>query len=136
MANLNRIILVGKLVEDPDVKFTVEGVPMTKFKLAVNRFHKEGTPQATDLIDIVAWRKLAEVCGQYLKKESLTLIEGRIAVRSFEDQTGQRKWVTEVVARNMQMLGKRETDKGPETSAPATVESPPEIPEEEDDLPF
>ena len=129
MANLNRIILVGKLVGDPDARATVDGTPMTKFKLAVDRYHKEGSPQATDLIDIVAWRKLAEVCGQHLKKDSLVLVEGSICVRSFNDQAGQRKWVTEVVARNMQALGSG-------IKTPEAIESLPEVPEEEDDLPF
>lgn len=143
MANLNRIILVGKLVSDPEAKFTVEGVPMTKFKLAVDRYHKEGTPQATDFIDIIAWRRLAEICGEYLKKESLILLEGRIAIRSFDDQAGTRKWVTEVIARNMQMLGGGGRGGLPAGQAggsgmktPEAIESLPDIPEEEDDLPF
>lgn len=101
MANLNRIILVGRLTADPLSRATSEGLPMTKFRLAVNR------PQGgADFIDIIAWQKLAEVCGEYLKKGQLVLVEGRIQIRSFEDQSGQRRWVTEVVARNMQMLEK------------------------------
>jgi len=142
MANLNRIILVGKLVADPDTKSTVEGIPVTRFKLAVNRFQREGAPQATDFIDVVTWRRLAEVAGQYLRKGNPVLIEGRIQVRSFEDQTGQRKWATEVIARNMQMLG------GP-AGKPAEKEAEPafeadssggsfmdEASDTDDDLPF
>ena len=103
MANLNRIILVGRLVADPEGRATMDGLPMTKFRLAVSR-PQAGGASATDLFDIVAWRRLAEICSEYLKKGQLTLVEGRIQIRSFEDQTGQRRWVTEVVARNMQML--------------------------------
>lgn len=105
MANLNRIILIGRLTADPEARYTVEGTPMTKFTLAVNRFQREGVTQGTDFINIVTWRRLAEISGQYLKKGRLVLVEGRIQIRSFEDQTGVRKWATEVVARNMQMLG-------------------------------
>jgi single-strand DNA-binding protein len=104
LANLNRIILVGRLVADPEARLTVDGLPMTKFRLAVTR--PMGTENGVDLIDIVAWRRLAEVCGEYLKKGQLVLVEGRIQNRSFDDQTGQRRWVTEVVAKNMTMLEK------------------------------
>ena len=78
MANLNRIILIGRLTADPEARFTVDGTPMTKFNLAVNRFQKEGAPQAADFINVVSWRRLAEICGQYLKKGRLVLVEGRI----------------------------------------------------------
>ena len=118
MANLNRIILVGRLTSDPEARTTLEGLPMTKFRLAVGRQQQSGT----DFIDVIAWRKLAEICGDHLKKGQLVLVEGRIQIRSFEDQTGQRRWATEVVARNMQMLESsrlagRESrvDNGPET---------------------
>jgi single-strand DNA-binding protein len=140
MANLNRIILVGRLTGDPDTKSTVEGIPMTKFRLAVNRFRKEGSPQAADFIDVVTWRRLAEICGEYLKKGRLVLVEGRIQVRSYEDQAGQRKWATEVVARNMQMLGSNGKKAGAgEPAGPGGEEiavPSEEVPEEESDLPF
>ncbi len=104
MANLNRIILVGRLTADPEARTTLDGLPMTKFRLAVGR---PGSNQGeTDFMDVIAWRRLAEVCSDFLKKGQLVLVEGRIQNRSFEDQTGQRRWVTEVIARNMQMLEK------------------------------
>ena len=102
MANLNRIILVGRLSHDPDLRYTIEGIPMIKFRLAVSRVPRAGT----DSFDIIAWQKLAEICGQYLKKGQLILVEGRIQVRTFEGQDGQRRWVTEVVARNVQFMEK------------------------------
>lgn len=103
MASLNRIILVGRLTNDPDARATLDGLPLTKFQLAVERRSGlEGSFQAgTDLMDIVAWRKLAEAAGTKLKKGELVLVEGRIQIRSFEDQTGQRRWATEIVARTI-----------------------------------
>ena len=118
MANLNRIILVGRLTADPEGRTTVDGTAVSKFRLAVDRPVASVQRQDNvDFIDIVAWQKLAEVCSQYLKKGRLVLVEGRIQNRSFEDQSGQRRWVTEVVAKNMTML-----DKGP--AAQATVPAP------------
>lgn len=104
MANLNRIILVGRLTSDPDARSTMDGLPMTKFRIAVARpsFGKQGE---TDFVDIVAWRKVAEECSDNLKKGALALVEGRIQNRSFDDQTGKRRWVTEVVAKSVLMLG-------------------------------
>jgi single-strand DNA-binding protein len=80
----------------------VNGLPVAKFKLAVNRSQGAGT----DLIEVVAWRGLAESCADFCRKGQLVLVEGSIQVRSFEDQTGQRRWATEVVARELRMLEK------------------------------
>ncbi len=120
MANLNRIILVGRLTADPETKTTMDGVPMAKFRLAVERQPQSGT----DFIDIIAWRREAEVCNNYLKKGKLVLVEGRIQIRSFEDQTGQRRWATEVVARNVQMLDKSnvQSPTSPEGKEKATLD--------------
>lgn len=138
MANLNRIILVGRLAGDPDSKFTVEGLPRVKFQLAVNRFQKEGMPPAVDMIDVVALGKLAEVFGEHLKKGNLVLVEGRIQVRSFEVAGGGRKWVTEVVAKNMQMIDAGKAEVKESLAAPS--EDIPTLTEEtlsgEEDLPF
>ena len=126
MANLNRIILVGRLTADPETRSTMDGLPMAKFRLAVGR------PQGgTDFMDVIAWRRLAEVCGQYLNKGKLVLVEGRIQVRSFEDQSGQRRWATEIVARNIQMLDKKPTASG---SAPTAETAPSEEVVEDIDL--
>lgn len=108
LANLNRIILIGRLTADPELRSTTEGLPLAKFRLAVDRPATSRGENGADLIDVVAWRELAEVCGQHLKKGQLALVEGRIQNRSFEDQAGQRRWVTEVVAKNM-----TELEKGP-----------------------
>lgn len=136
MANLNRIILIGRLTADPESRATVDGLPMTKFRLAVSRQVAVGGESA-DFIDVITWRRLAEVCGQYLKKGQLVLVEGRIQNRSFEDQTGQRRWVTEVVARNMTMLEKSQVS-GHESpvKAPDTDEEFVDDSELASDLPF
>jgi single-strand DNA-binding protein len=113
LANLNRIVLVGRLAADPDSRSTVEGLPIARFRLVVERPFGGQGEAGIDLIDVVAWRRLAEICGQYLKKGQLVLVDGRISNRSFEDQSGQKKYVTEVVARTMTMLEKGTGTKGP-----------------------
>ncbi|MFH1826491.1 MAG: single-stranded DNA-binding protein [bacterium] len=133
MANLNRIILVGRLTADPEARSTADGLAMSKFRLAVDRPQGEA-----DFIDIIAWSRLAEVCSQYLHKGSLVLVEGRIQIRSFEDQSGQKRWSTEVVARNMQMLDKKQGQAQPEAVKASNNE---EVVEDsnlelESDLPF
>ncbi|KAF0132839.1 MAG: single-strand DNA-binding protein [Candidatus Saganbacteria bacterium] len=104
VASLNKIILVGTVAGEPEARLSVDGIAITKFKIEVNSY----PGSAPSIIDVVAWRKLAETCGQYLKKNKVILVEGEIHVRSFEDQSGQRKWVTEVTANNMQMLDSKQ----------------------------
>ncbi len=142
MANLNRIILVGNLTSDPEVRFTVEGVQIAKFQLAVDRFVQEGAPKQMDYIDVVAWRRLAEICGQSLKKGKPVLVEGRIQVRTFENENGARKWATEVIAKSIKLLAPQESAGRGDAAHPAssdTLDEVPgieELPEEESDLPF
>jgi single-strand DNA-binding protein len=125
MANLNRIILIGNLTNDPEVRFTVEGVQIAKFQLEVDRFVQEGAPKQVDYIDIVAWRRLAEICGQYLKKGKPVLVEGRIQVRTYENENGARKWATEVVAKNIKLMGGAVKE---QPSSPAASEHTDEVP--------
>jgi single-strand DNA-binding protein len=139
MANLNRIILIGNLTSDPEVRFTVEGVQIAKFQLAVDRFVQENSPKQMDYIDVVAWRRLAEICGQHLKKGKQVLVEGRIQVRTFENESGVRKWATEVVARSINLLGGAVKEQAASPAVPGTPDEVPgveELPEEESDLPF
>jgi single-strand DNA-binding protein len=103
LANLNRIILIGRLTADPEKREALDGMAMVKFRLAVSR------PQSgTDFIDIVAWRQAAELAGTTLKKGALALVDGRIQNRSFEDQSGKRRWATEVIAREVLALDGRQ----------------------------
>jgi single-strand DNA-binding protein len=98
----NRIILVGNLTRDPEIRYVGSGAAVTKFTLAVNRRSKD--KEDTDYIDIVAWDKLAETCNTYLKKGMSCLVEGRLSIRSYEDKDGNKRKATEVVCNVMQML--------------------------------
>lgn len=103
---LNRVILVGRLTRDPDLRYTANGgVAVTRFTVAVNRkFTNQQGEREADFINIVTWRALAENCGNYLKKGSLVAIEGRIQTRSYENQEGRTVYVTEVVADDVRFL--------------------------------
>lgn len=100
--SFNKVILVGNLVRDPEIRYVGSGAAVTKFTLAVNRRSKQA--EETDFIDIVAWDKLAETCNTYLKKGSSCLVDGRLSIRSYEDKDGNKRKATEVVINTMQML--------------------------------
>lgn len=102
MMSLNRTILVGRLAQDPEVRYTADETPVARFSLAVGRPSKNGENEA-DFINIVAWRGLAKVCGEYLKKGKPVAIEGKLRVHKYE-KNGENRYMTEVVASNMQML--------------------------------
>lgn len=107
MAGFNKVILVGNLGQDPEMRYTPSGVAVCKFSLATSRKYttKDGNVvENTDWHRIVIWRKLAEICGQYLIKGKQVLIEGRIEYGSYE-KDGVKHYTTEIVAENMQMLG-------------------------------
>lgn len=107
MANLNKIIIIGNLTADPEMRFTVDGSAVTKFRLAVSRLQKaDGGESDVDFIPVVTFNRLAEISGEYLKKGKQVLIEGRIQVRSYTANDGQNKWSTEVIAASMKMLDK------------------------------
>ncbi len=104
--SFNRVILVGNLVRDPEIRYVGSGAAVTKFTLAVNRRTKQ--QDETDFIDIVAWEKLAETCNTYLKKGMSCLVEGRLSIRSYEDKEGQKRKSTEIVINTMQMLDRQQ----------------------------
>lgn len=102
---INRVVLVGRLTKDVDLKYTPSGVAMARFTLAVNRTFKDASgEQQADFINIVVWRKQAENTANYLKKGSLAGIEGRIQTGSYEGQDGKRIYTTDVVADSVQFL--------------------------------
>jgi single-strand DNA-binding protein len=101
----NRVILVGNLTRDPEIRYTQSGKAVTKFTLAVNNPRNK---EETTFVDIVAWDRLGETCNTYLKKGSNTLVEGRLVIRSYDDKDGNKRKATEVVIDNMQMLGARQ----------------------------
>jgi single stranded DNA-binding protein (ssb) len=102
---LNRVILIGRLTRDPELRYTPAGVAVTQFTLAVDRpFSSNQGEREADFIPIVTWRQLAETCANYLRKGRLTAVEGRIQVRNYENNEGKRVYVTEVIADNVRFL--------------------------------
>ncbi|MCL4513926.1 MAG: single-stranded DNA-binding protein [Candidatus Eremiobacteraeota bacterium] len=100
----NKIILIGRLTRDPEVRYTPAGVPVAHFTLAVDRSRSSSKENETDFIDIVAWQKLAEICQQYLGKGRLVAIDGRLQIRNYEAKDGQKRKAVEVVASDMKIL--------------------------------
>lgn len=108
---INRVVLVGRLTKDPELKYTQTGVAVTRFTLTVNRmFSSQSGEREADFINCVTWRKQAENTANYLKKGSLTGIEGRIQTSSFDGQDGKRVFMTEVVADSVQFLEPRNSN--------------------------
>lgn len=102
---LNRVVLVGRLTKDPDLRYTPSGVAVATFTLAVNRtFTNQNGEREADYLNCVIWRKQAENVANFLKKGSLAGVDGRLQSRSYEDQSGKRVYVTEVVAESVQFL--------------------------------
>jgi single-strand DNA-binding protein len=135
--SLNKVMLIGHVGKDPEVRFTGSGTPVASFSLATNESWKdaEGNLQErTDWHNIIAWKKLAEICGEWLKKGSKVYIEGRIQTRDYEDKnTGAKKYITEIIASTMIMLSdNRNAGAAPaEGSAPSKAAAA-----SNDDLPF
>lgn len=111
---LNRVILIGRLTKDPEMRYTPAGVAVTQFTLAVDRPFTSGGQgeREADFIPIVTWRQLAETCANYLRKGRLTAVEGRIQVRNYENNEGKRVYVTEVIADNVRFLESPNRDGG------------------------
>jgi single-strand DNA-binding protein len=102
---LNRVILIGRLTKDPELRYTPAGVAVTQFTLAVDRqFSGSKEEREADFIPIVTWRQLAETCANYLRKGRLAAVEGRIQVRNYENNEGRRVYVTEIIADNVRFL--------------------------------
>ncbi|MBW2038631.1 MAG: single-stranded DNA-binding protein [Deltaproteobacteria bacterium] len=137
MLGVNKVILVGNLGADPEVRYSSTGTAVTSFRIATseNWTNKEGERETrTEWHRVVAFGKLGEICAEYLSKGRQVYVEGRLRSRSWEDKEGNKRWVTEVAATNMVMLGAAgEQIKGMEGEP---VEEPPELTKEEDDIPF
>jgi single-strand DNA-binding protein len=104
-ASFNKVIMVGTLVRDPEIRYIASGAGVTKFRIAVNPNKRDAKPEDTLFIDVVAWDKLAETCNTYLKKGMSCLVEGRLSIRQYDDKDGNKRQATEVVINTMQMLG-------------------------------
>jgi len=135
--SVNKVILIGRLGADPEIRYTADGQPVATFRLATNEvWVKDGQKQErTEWHRIVAFGRLAEICGEYLAKGRQVYIEGRLQTRSYEDREGIKRFVTEIVAQNMQMLGSRRDLAAP-NSSPDLEPSFGEEPPPEEDLPF
>lgn len=116
----NRIVLVGNLTRDPEIRYVDGGgKAVTKFALAVNRKSKGG--DETMFVDIVAWDRLGEICNQYLKKGMSALVEGRLAIRKYDDKDGNKRTAVEVVASDMQMLDSKGRANGESSGSYSTA---------------
>lgn len=142
MSGVNKVILVGNLGADPQIRYTPQGTALVNFSLATTERYtnKNGERESrTEWHRIVAWGRLAEICNEYLKKGKQVYIEGRIQTRQWDDKDGNKKTSTEIVATNMVMLG-RAGDAG--DVAPQAFQADEETTQEpaaatnEDDLPF
>ncbi len=131
--SLNKVTLIGNVGKDPELRYTSSGVAVANFSVATNEQWKDpdgNTQERTEWHNIVAWRKLAEICGEWLKKGKKVYIEGRLQYRSYDDKNGIKRYMTEVVAQDMIMLDSR----GAAVSPPSQPEESPTV--EKDDLPF
>lgn len=108
MSNVNKVILIGRLGADPEMRYTADGTPVATFRMATTetRKNKDGTKvDRTEWHRIVAWRKLGEISGEYLKKGKLVYVEGSIQSREYEGRDGIKRKAFEIVATSMKMLG-------------------------------
>ena len=119
MASVNKVILVGNVGRDPELRYTQSGQPVASFSIATNERFKDRDGNWKDRTEwhrIVAWARLAEICGEYLRKGSQVYVEGRIQTRDWEDKEGNKRQTTEIIALTMQMLGRRGEGGGPSMS--------------------
>lgn len=132
MLSLNKVLLIGHLTRDPELRYTPSGAAVANLGLAVNRRYTNGSGEPKEdvaFLTVVAWQKQAETTAQYLKKGSPVLIEGRLQTRTWESKDGEKRSTVEVVAERVQFLGRKpEGGAAPETDAPA--------PAGEDEVPF
>ena len=152
MANLNKVFLMGNLARDPELRYIPSGTAVATFTLATNRVYTLASGEKREeacFVRVVAWARQAELCGEYLSKGSPVFVEGRLQSRSWETPDGQKRSTLEVVAQNVQFLGKvpsvvkevatsegtgaatRGTTPG-DASQAASVEDAPEVPPEDD----
>ena len=135
---VNKVILIGNLGADPEVRYAQNGTAVANFRIATTETWKKegGKEEQTEWHRIVTFGRLAEICGEYLSKGSKVYIEGRIQTRKWEDRDGNTRYTTEIVAREMKMLSPRGA--GDEGQGAISDEEPPlpDVPSMEDDVPF
>ena len=136
---VNKAILIGRLGKDPEVRYTPDGTMVTNFNLATDEQWKDKSGekvQKTEWHRIVTFGKLAEICGNYLVKGKLIFVEGRIQTRSWEDKDGVKRFTTEIIASNMQMLDSKAQSKADDSSLEASSVSSNNAGTPTDDVPF
>jgi len=132
---VNKVMLIGRLGNDPEVRHTQDGTPVAAFNLATDEQWKDKSGkkvQKTEWHRIVTWRKLAEICGEYLSKGKMVFIDGKLQTRSWEDKDGNKRQTTEIIAQNMKMLGGSSSNGG--QSSKSESGNVPNMPD--DDIPF
>ena len=143
MSNLNKVLLIGRLGADPELRYTADGVPVATFNVATSETYKDkggAKQEKTEWHRVVAWRKLGEIAGEYLKKGKLVYVEGKIQSREYEGKDGIKRKTFEIIASEMKMLGSageaRQTseERKPYASNNRDNEFVPEI--EESDVPM
>lgn len=126
--SVNKVILVGNVGQDPEVKYTASGVPVAKVSLATNERFKDKNDawhDRTEWHSVVAWQRLAEIVGEYVRKGSKLYIEGKVQTSSWEDgQSGERKYRTEIVARDIVLLGAPDNREEARSEAPSEESNP------------
>jgi len=139
MAGINKVILIGNLGADPEVRYLNTGTAVANFRMATtqNIKNKEGEREArTEWHRVVAFGRLAEICGEYLNKGKQVYVEGRLRTRSWDDRDGNKRWTTEIIATTMQMLGSPGDQKAVEGEIPDFEGEPDAGSDQEDDIPF
>jgi single-strand DNA-binding protein len=134
--SLNKVILIGRLGRDPEMRFTPSGRAVTNFTMATNEVWTDQSgerQERTEWHRIVTWGKLAENCAKLLSKGKLVYVEGRLQTRSWDDKDGNKRYTTEIIANNMQILSPLESSEARDLGEPGTAESEPEG---FDDIPF
>lgn len=139
--SINKVILVGNLGKDPELRYTPSGIAVATFSLATSERYKDKEGKQIEKVEwhnIVAWRQLAEICGKYFHKGKQVYIEGRIQTRSYDDKDGNKRYITEIVADQMQMLGGREGNRPEQKDNRSYTVTPDEEPpfDPSDDIPF
>jgi len=150
MPNLNRVLLIGNLTRDPEVRYTPKGTAVAEMSLAINRYIQTESGEKKEevtFVDVTLWARLAEISGEYLKKGKPVFVEGRLQFDTWDDkQTGQKRSRLRVIAESMQLLGARDNGSRPadRTQEPAVgsaaAQPPrqraPDLDVEPDDIPF
>jgi single-strand DNA-binding protein len=140
MSGVNKAIIIGRLGRDPEVRYTPDGTAIANFSVATSEEWKDKASgekrERTEWHRIVAFRRLGEICGEYLSKGRQVYIEGRIQTRDWEDKDGNKRYTTEIVASQMQMLGSRDAMDGQRTSPASDYQNTPDVASQDDDIPF